>query len=113
MQSFRMSAIAAGAALVCGAAFAQVPPFKGEAKLVSPVEAARVQSIAGVAWNCDGNVCRGVADRRPNLDNPVRECKKVVSVVGPVASYRSGGYLLTAGQLRACNTAAAVETAAR
>jgi hypothetical protein len=107
MQSFKiMGAIAAGAVFVSGAAFAQVPGYKGEAKLLTPATAPHEEVIAGVAWRCDGDQCVGAAARKANLDGLVRECKKVVAVVGPVASYKSGGRELTDGQLRACNKGA-------
>ena len=108
MQSFKMlCAIAASAAFVSGAAVAATPaPYKGEAKLVTPASAPREAVIAGVAWRCEGDACQGAAERRTNLDGLVRECKKVVAVVGPVASYRSGPRELSEGQLRACNKGA-------
>lgn len=108
MQSFRMlGAIAAGAVFAAGAAHAEVAAFKGQARLVTPATASREAIIAGVAWRCEGADCLGSADRKANLDGLVRECRKVVEVIGPVASYRSGGRDLTDSQLRACNRAAA------
>ena len=107
MQNFRcVSAIAAMAVFASGAAFAQAPGFKGEAKLVSPAVTTVEQVIEGVAWRCDGDQCQGAAKRKGNLDGVVRECKKVVAVIGPVASYRSGARELSDGQLRACNKGA-------
>ena len=107
MQSFRMlSAIAAGAVLVSGTGYAQSVPYKGEAKLVSATSAPREETIAGVAWRCEGDACIGKAARKGNLDGLVRECKKVVAVVGPLASYKTGGRQLTDGELKACNRAA-------
>jgi len=113
MQSFRMlGAIAASAVFASGAAFAQAPGFKGEAKLLTPASAPHDEVIAGVAWRCDGEQCVGAAARKGNLDGLVRECKKVVAVVGPVASYKSGSRELSDGQLRACNKGAVqVQTA--
>jgi hypothetical protein len=115
MQRFiRLSAIAAGAALVSGAAVAGPAPFKGEARLVNVSSAPREETIAGVAWRCDGDACVGEARVRPNLDGVVRECRKVVAVVGPVASYRTSGRQLTDGELKACNRAAPdLQTAAK
>ena len=114
MQNFKMlSAIAAGAVLVSGAAFAQTAAFKGEAKLVSATSAPREDVIAGVAWRCEGDACVGGAPRRTNLDGVVRECRKVVAVVGPVASYKTGGRQLSDGELKACNRAAPAQTVAR
>lgn len=113
MQSFRMlSAIAAGAVLVSGAALAQAPGFRGEAKLVTPASAPREAVIAGVDWRCEGDACVGVAPRKANLDGLVRECRKVAAVVGPVASYKSGAYVADKGQLKACNRAAPTHTVA-
>ena len=107
MQSFRMlSAIAAGAVLVSGAAYAQTAPYRGEARLVNATSAPLQETIAGAAWRCEGDACIGTAARKGNLDGLVRECKKVVAVVGPVASYKSGVRVLDEGQLRACNRGA-------
>ena len=111
MQNFRcVSAIAAVAVFaqmgVIGAAFAQAPGYRGEARLVSPAATPVEQVIAGASWRCDGDQCEGVAARKANLDGAVRECKKVVAVIGPVASYRSGARELSDGQVRACNKAA-------
>ena len=119
MQNFRMlSAIAAGAVLVAslssaGAAFAQTTAFKGEAKLVTAASAPREANIGGVDWRCDGDACVGAASRKGNLDGLVRECRKVVAIIGPVASYKSGGRLADEGQLKACNRAATPQTVAR
>ena len=114
MQNFKMlSAIAAGAVLVSGSAYAQVAAFKGEAKLVAATSAPHEDVIAGVAWRCEGDACVGAAPRKTNLDGVVRECRKVVAVVGPVASYKTGGRELTGGELKACNRAAPAQTVAR
>lgn len=98
--------MAVAAVFVSGAAIAQEPAFKGAATLVSPATAPAEATIAGVAWRCDGDQCQGAAPRRTNLDGLVRECRKVVAVIGPVASYRSGGRELNDGQIRACNRGA-------
>ena len=116
MQSFRMAcAIAAGAALVSSVAVAAPPPaFKGEAKLINASSAPREETIAGVTWRCDGDACVGTAAHKANLDGVVRECRKVVAVVGPVASYKTGGRVLTGGEVKACNRAAPdLQTAAK
>jgi hypothetical protein len=114
MQNFRcVSAIAAVAVLASGTAFAQTAGYRGEARLASANSASREAVIGGVAWRCDGAECQGVADRKGNLDGLVRECKKVVAVVGPVASYKSGGRELSDGQVRACNKGAIQLQAAR
>lgn len=106
MQNFRcVSAFAAMAVFAAGSAFAQAPGYKGEARLVTPTTAPVEQTIGGASWRCDGDACQGAAARK-GLDGVVRECKKVVAVIGPVASYRSGARELTDGQLRACNKGA-------
>lgn len=111
MQNFRcVGAMAVGSVLVqlaaVGGAFAQVPGYAGQARLVTPTTAPVEQNISGVAWRCDGDQCQGAAARKGNLDGIVRECRKVVAVIGPVASYRSGARELTDGQVRACNRGA-------
>jgi hypothetical protein len=107
MQNFRcVSAIAAMAVFASGTAVAQTTVYRGEARLVSAAASPREQVIGGVAWRCDGDQCQGAAERKGNLDGVVRECKKVVAVIGPVASYRSAGRDLSDGQIRACNKAA-------
>ncbi|MDZ4372380.1 MAG: hypothetical protein U1C74_13280 [Phenylobacterium sp.] len=111
MQNFRCVSAVAAMALCAPLAMsapaqAQTPGHVGEARLVTPAPAPVAQTISGVDWRCEGEQCQGAAARRPNLDGVVRECKKVVAVIGPVASYRSGGRDLTAGQIRACNKGA-------
>jgi len=115
MQNFRcVSALAAVAVFASGSAFAQTAgAFQSEAKLKAAASAPRTETISGVAWRCEGDECQGSAERKANLDGLVRECKKVVAVVGPVASYRSGGRELSDGQVRACNKAAIQLQAAR
>ncbi len=106
MQNFRcVSAFAAMAVFAAGSAFAQAPAYRGEARLVTPATTPVEQTIGGASWRCDGDACQGAAARK-GLDGVVRECKKVVAVIGPVSSYRSGARELTDGQVRACNKAA-------
>ena len=114
MQSFRLlSAIAAGAALVSGAAMAAPPTsFSGKATLASPAAPAKEAVVSGVSWTCEGADCTGVAERYSSLDGRMKECKKVVAVLGPVAAYRSRGVEMSKGDLSVCNKAApGVETA--
>ncbi|MFZ5719098.1 MAG: CC_3452 family protein [Pseudomonadota bacterium] len=107
MQNFRcVGAVAAVAAFVSGAAFAQTATHSARATLVAPDATPREAVIEGVAWRCDGDRCAGAAERKGNLDGVVRECRKVVAVIGPVSSYRSGGRELSDGQIRACNRGA-------
>lgn len=114
-SSWCVCAFAAVAVFASGAAFAGTPAaYRGEAKLAGSPTAPRAETIEGVQWTCDGDACTGVAVRKANLDGPVRECKKVVAVLGPVAAYKTGARELTDGQIRACNRGAAeVQTAAK
>lgn len=107
MQNSRcVSAIAAMAVFAAGGAFAQTTGYRGEARLATPATGSVQQTIGGVAWRCDGDACQGEAARKGNVDGVVRECKKVVAVIGPVSTYRSGARELTDSQVRACNKAA-------
>jgi hypothetical protein len=111
MQNFRcagvLAALAVGASMTTFVpAMAQAPAYTGEARLVTPAVSPMSQTIAGVDWRCEGEQCQGTAARKGNLDGVVRECKRVAAVIGPVASYRSGGRALTDGQIRACNKGA-------
>ncbi|MBL8554264.1 MAG: hypothetical protein JNL41_08295 [Phenylobacterium sp.] len=114
-SSWCVFAAAAAAVFVGGSAFAATPAaFRGEATLASAASVPRTETIDGVRWTCDGDACNGVAQRKANLDGPVRECRKVVAVLGAVSAYRTGPRELTAGQIRACNAGAAeVVTAAK
>lgn len=108
MQTLKISALTAALALMASGAFAAAPgPFKGEATLAAPVSAPTEAVISGVTWKCDGDKCVGAAERYSSLDNPVRECKKVVAQVGPLSAYTTRGRELTPGNLKACNLAAA------
>ncbi|MGA0605401.1 CC_3452 family protein [Phenylobacterium sp. VNQ135] len=121
MQSFRVVGAMAAAALVsglavAGAAHAQAArtgEFGGEATLASPAHAPPSATIDGVAWRCEGDQCLGHAARRSGADGLVKECKRVAAVVGPIASYKSRGRELTAGQVRACNRGAVTIQTAR
>ena len=107
MQNFKLlGAIAAGAVLVAGAACAQPAAFRAEAKLVTPVSAPATTTVAGVNWSCTGDTCLGVADHG-SLDNPVRECRKAASALGPFSAYTTHGRVLSAGTVKACNTVVA------
>ena len=106
LRSLFAAAAAASSLMTAGAAFAAVGPFHAEAKLAGPAATASA-SIADANWTCQGDTCVGQADHRGSLDSPVRECKKVVAVLGPVAAYTTGGLKLADGDLKVCNTAAA------
>ncbi len=115
MQNFRcVSAFAAMAVFASGAAFAQAPGYRAEAKLFSGASAPREETIGNANWRCDGDACVGTAARKGNVDGVVRECRKVVAVIGPVAAYKTGARQLTDGELKACNRGApAAQTIAR
>jgi hypothetical protein len=113
MQSFRLlSAIAAGAALVSGAAMASPPSaFSGRATLASPATPAKDAVVSGISWRCEGADCTGSAERYSSLDGRMKECKKVAAALGPLAGYTSRGISLSKGDVNICNKAASVETA--
>lgn len=121
MQSSKRLGAIAVAAFVSGLALSGVaqaqPPgmgeFNGRATLAAPAQAPESATIAGVAWRCEGDQCFGQGARRSAVDGLVRECKRVAAVIGPVASYKSRGRELTAGQLRACNRGAITLQTAR
>jgi hypothetical protein len=109
LRSLIAAAAAAGGLLIAGNAFAAIGPFHAEAKLAGPAATATA-TIADASWSCQGDTCVGQADRRGSLDGPVRECKKVAAVLGPVAAYTTQGLKLQDGDLKVCNTAAAKST---
>lgn len=115
MQSaFLPSAFAALTVFAAGAAMAQPPggvDFNARATLASAAAAPQEAKINGVQWRCDGGQCRGVGERVASADNIVRECKRVVMVIGPVTSYQNRGRELTDGQLKACNKVGELQTA--
>jgi hypothetical protein len=114
MQSLRLiSAIAASAALVGGAAMAAQPSsFNGRATLASPAAPAKEVLVSGVAWKCEGADCTGSAERYSSIESRMKECKKVAAALGPLAAYTSRGISMGKGDLSVCNKAASgVETA--
>lgn len=114
MQSFRiLGATAAFVLCASGAAFAQPAAFRAEAKLVTPVSAPAASTISGVNWTCSGDSCVGAAERYASLDNPVKECRKVAAELGPLVAYTTHGRVMSAGNLKACNTGAAKAGAAQ
>ncbi|WP_309089389.1 hypothetical protein [Phenylobacterium sp.] len=116
MQSLKLMGAIAAAAFVSGAAYAQTPAagaFNGQATLAAPAQAPQEATIAGVAWRCEGDQCIGQAASHASVDGLVKECKRVAAVVGPIASYKSRGRELTAGQVRACNRGAITLQTAR
>ena len=101
-----MGVIAAGAVFAAGGAFA-AGAFHAEAKLSSPASAPVSAMVADVSWRCDGDACVGTAENHSSLDNPLRECRKVASALGPLSAYTTRGTSLSAGELKLCNVAAA------
>jgi hypothetical protein len=110
MQNFRMSAIAAAAVFVSGAAFASPSVFSGQATLAKAVSAPVDATVAGVAWRCEADKCVGQAERYSSLDNPVKECRKVAEAVGPLTAYTARGRTLSKGSLAACNANAVAKS---
>ncbi len=109
MQISFFTAIAAALAILAPAsAYAQSEGFHGQAKLATAVSQPTTVAVNGVDWRCDGDACAARSDRAPGLDGFMRECRKVVAALGPVSAYSSQGRVMSAGNLVACNQAAAV-----
>src|SRR5829696_6626500 len=110
MQSKLFGAIAAAAVLASGGASAATASFHGTATLANPAAGVKEATVSGVNWRCEGGDCAAAADRYSTLDSQMKECRKVVAVLGPVASYRSRGREMSKGNLAVCNRAAPVQT---
>ncbi|HEY0437805.1 MAG TPA: hypothetical protein VGC92_14280 [Phenylobacterium sp.] len=98
-------AAAAAALFIAAPAFAAPGAFHAEASLANAAGPSSA-TIGNAAWRCDAGACVGEAANR-GLDNPVRECRKVAAVLGPLSAYQTRGVKLEAGDLKACNMAAA------
>lgn len=110
MQTLKILGTAAAFSLLAsGAALAQSAAFHAEAKLATPVSAPAEATISGVKWTCTADSCVGAADRYASLDNPVKECRKVAAELGPFVAYSSRGRVMSAGNVKACNTAVAAK----
>jgi len=115
MQKFRISGAFFAAALMAGgASWAQAPgEFRGAVKLADPLSAPSEALISGVVWRCAADGCVGLASRYTTLDSVQRECRAVVSVLGPATAYASRGVRLSSSELSACNRASGAFTAVR
>jgi hypothetical protein len=97
MQNLNVrGAIAAGAVFVSGTACAQ-------AAVLPPAR----EPATGLAWRCEGDPCAGSSSRPSAEEGLLRECRKVVAIVGPVSRYRSGARELSHAKVRVCNRSAA------
>ena len=73
-------------------------------KLATPVAQASNDVIAaGVVWDCAGDTCSSVMDRKTAS---VRDCRQVARTLGPVVSFSVGATSLDAAGLAACNAPA-------
>ena len=73
-------------------------------KLKTPVaEASNSIIVLGAAWNCAGDTCTSVLDRKTAQ---VRDCRQVARALGPVASFSVGSSNLDEAGIVACNAAA-------
>lgn len=98
------------ASLVAGIAFAMTATAALAAynnvvvKLKTPVAEASDSVIAlGAVWNCNGDTCTTVLDRKTPQ---VRDCRQIARTLGPVASYTVGATSLDEAGIQACNSAA-------
>ena len=101
--------LSVAAVLMCASAgsMAAAPPFSGEATLAKAVAAPSEHQVDGVTWKCEGNKCKGTADRRSTLDSQVKECRKVAEALGELTGYTSRGREMTKGSVDTCNRLAA------
>jgi hypothetical protein len=111
MQSKLFGAVIAAAVFASGAASAAPATFHGKATLANPASGVKEATVSGVAWRCEGGECAAVAERYSTLDSQMKECRKVVAALGPVASYQSRGREMSKGNLAVCNRASPVQTA--
>lgn len=92
--------IALGFILTAGIANAAVMNTVS-AKLVSPLAAPLTNLVAAdVAWNCTGDVCITVMERRTAM---ARDCRQLARKVGAIASFKVGDNELNAEGLATCN----------
>lgn len=108
MHKFRIfSAVALSGALFAVSAMAgEASPFRGEARLLTPVSAPSQTQIGAAQWACDADTCKGSADRTSAVQSMMKECRAVAAALGPLASYRSRGREFSPGNLAVCNKAA-------
>lgn len=99
------AALVAASLLIAGPASAA--GFSANAKLAAPVSTPTTTVVEGVEWKCEGDTCKGTAERRAGLDSIVKECRKVSAAIGPLTSYNSRGRVLTERNVAACNRLAA------
>jgi hypothetical protein len=85
-----------------GIAFAFAALGLGGAAAAAPPPASDT-TVRAVAWRCEGEQCGGGGPNAPSDAALLRECEKVVSVVGPVSRYVSRGRELSAHDLAQCN----------
>lgn len=72
------------------------------AKLVSPLAAPLTNLVAAdVAWNCTGDTCITVMERRTAM---ARDCRQLARKVGAIAAFKVGDNELNAEGLAACNS---------
>ena len=97
--------VALGALAICGSMMgtaAKAEPYSGEATLVTAVEIASETVIDGVTWRCEGTRCVGRSNRAKR-EPQMRECRKLVVALGPLASFRSRGRPMSDEALAECN----------
>lgn len=105
MPSAKLLAAATAGALLFAAQAQAGVVYRSEAKLTAPVTQPLTAVISRANWRCDGEACVGER-AMPNLDSPMRECRKVAAQFGTLAAFSSEGVKLGSGDLKACNTAA-------
>lgn len=102
-MQFQALPIAAAAVALLIANPAAAAGFSADAKLQTPVSTPTRTVVGEVEWSCEGDTCKGVSERRAGLDSLMKECRKVSTALGPLASYSSRGREMTERNVAACN----------
>jgi hypothetical protein len=90
-------------ALAASATYAAGLKILGEATLESPVAQAKEAVIKGVNWRCEGAKCVGTARDWPGLDGFMKRCSTVSASIGPLATFQTGGRIMSKSEIATCN----------
>ena len=105
MKPSPRKAAATGAALIliAWATATQAADRTAQAGLPDPMAAPHDRILDGRIWRCEGATCRSAGESAPASQPVLRECRRLVRVLGPLISYRSGPVLFDAAALARCN----------
>ena len=103
MQTKLFSAAVLAAALLAANGAAAAEGFRALAKLLTPVAAPTTPVVNTVEWTCEGDTCVGVSKYAPGLDSFMKQCRKVLAALGPLAAYSSRGIKMSDTDVANCN----------